>query len=414
MNDAQSGVLFGLMTFGPSAWYDHGSRLEPEMFDGERREVFETIAKLNREGHIANVVLVSENCSPEAGELASRILSHVFLTKGEMRSMCEHVRKHYRTNRARDIGAELLETGDRDAAVGALMALDSGGSRPTTSAGESTTALMERLQKRTESDFIGLRTGLRDVDALLGGIEPGSVVVVAARPSMGKTALMLNIADRCGARVGIFSLEMSTPQLMTRLVSARGVDYGGLRRPRSLSDSDWPKVTEITSRIRKEDRIFINETAGIPIGDLESESYRMVKGKGCGLICVDYLQLVTCRAESRLEEVSEISRRIKGIAKNLDVPVLVLSQLNRSVENRPGKKPQLSDLRESGQIEQDADQVILLYRPEVYDADMKPGLAEVIVAKNREGETGERPVAWQGRFQRFMDYTPDRFPRSAA
>lgn len=405
----QDGVLFGLMNFGPDCWYAHGANLQPEMFHGERREIYQAIAKLNRTGDAADIAMVSSAFQDDAeiADLVKKICVDVFLSRAAMKSYCEHLRAAYREQKARDIGAKLAETGDAEIAKADLLQLETSRVSETVDADGAVKLLMDDLNAKQEGDG-GLRTGLSDLDGLIGGLEPSDFCVIAARPSMGKTALMLNIAMRCGAPVGIFSLEMSTSQLMTRLVSSwrAGTHYGRLRFPKNLHDADWPKITHAIGEIQKTG-LMINDAGGMTIGQIEAEAWRMVKAHGVGLICVDYLQLVNCKSESRFETVSEVSRRLKSLAKNLKVPVIALSQMNRGVEHRGKPRPTLADLRESGQIEQDADQVIFIYREEVIVENSRPGEADLIVAKNRGGEIGTATVAWQGIYQRFVDMARD-------
>lgn len=403
MNTAiQDGVLYCLMMQGPDAWYTCAGQISAEMFDGERRDIFARIERLNQAGQAADPVMVAEGLEIETAQLASSICSNNFVSRHALGSYVEHLRKGWVVSRARDIGAQLADTGDAATARSALLALDSHQVSATVSADGANKRLIEELEHRSTHDDLGLRTGLVELDRLLGGLEPSDLCVVAARPSMGKTAFMLNVAARSGVPCGIFSLEMSTAQLMTRLVAAGGVDYGRLRRPKELTDHDWPRITGVMERVIASG-VWINDSGGLTIDTIESEAWRMVKANGVRLLCIDYLQLVTCPSENRFQEVSEISRRLKALAKNLKVPVLALSQMNRSVEKRGIPKPTLSDLRESGQIEQDADQIIFIYRPEVVVEGQRPGEADLILAKNRGGEIGTVTVAWQGHHQRFVN-----------
>jgi replicative DNA helicase len=262
--------------------------------------------------------------------------------------------------------------------------------------------LWAEIESKSNSDFMGLSTGLDSLDYKLGGMVAGDLILIAARPSMGKTAFMLNIAKNAPCPVGIFSLEMPTAKLMARLISSCGVDHGKLKHPKELTDADRQAMSRASTEIIESD-IFINDIGGLALPALESEARRMVKKHGVGLICIDYLQLVTCKAEKRLEVVSEVSRRLKALAKNLGVPVIALSQLNRQVENTINPVPSLAHLRESGQLEQDADIVIFIDRPEQRDSANRPGEADLIIGKNRDGEIGMVRVAWQGRYQRFTN-----------
>jgi len=405
--EVQDGILYGLMVFGPDGWYEFGAGLESEMFDGERRAIFQTIAELNRAGQFSDVVMVCDRLTADARDLAADIGAIPFMSRSRMPSYIEHLRRSWLIKRAQDIGATLADSGDAEAAKGDLMALESHRVSQTVSAGESFKDLLAELEGGAEKQCIN--TGLADLDHLLAGIEPGDLCVIAARPSMGKTALLLNIVANVAQPTVIFSLEMGTGQLLRRIVAAHGVEYGRLRGYGQLSDSDWPAVTRAMQSVTRQG-VWINDAGGLEIGTIESESWRMVKGQGARMICVDYLQLVNCKAENRLETVSAVSRRLKALAKNLKVPVIALSQMNRAVETRGNPTPKMADLRESGQIEQDADQVIFIHRPEVSHKGDRKGEADLIVAKNRGGELGQVTVGWQGRFQRFVNFEPSSYP----
>jgi replicative DNA helicase len=408
----QDAILYGLMMFGPDCWYRYGARLQPEMFDGECREIYSTIAKLNRAGQASDQVCVYEslkNLSPEAGEKVTAIFrAPEFISQASMPSYVTHLTEAYRTRKAQDIGAMLAETGDKETALADLMAMESESHRATIAGADAEKLLVDTLESTAE----GIKTGLADLDGLLGGIEPADLFIIAARPRIGKTALLLNILDGQDVPVLMFSLEMSAAQLMKRRVSAKGFDYKKLRNHRSMPEFEQNRLRKAIKELKQ--NFWINDTAALPIGELESEAVRMVKTHGVKIIAVDYLQLVTCRAENRLEEVSEVSRRLKKIAKRCNVAVIALCQLNRAIETRGGKSgPKLSDLRESGQIEQDADQIIFVDRPEVHVPNIKPGMAEIVVAKNRSGNTGDIEVCWQGHYQRFTNYSPNPYVRSA-
>jgi replicative DNA helicase len=397
----QDAILYSLMMYGPDCWYKHGARLQPEMFDGEGRELFEAIRKLNHAGEESNVITVSENVGDYARFLINQIISDTQSTASilpsSVRSLVRHLRTAHETKKAQDIGANLADTGDKETALAALMAMESESQNATIAGDDAEKLLIESLESKAE----GLKTGLADLDALLGGLEPADLCIIAARPRMGKTALLLNILDAQPEPCLMFSLEMSAAQLMKRRLSAKGFDYNKLRNHRSLPDYERNRIAKAVKELKRD--LWINDTAALPIGELEAEAYRMTKTHGIKLIAVDYLQLVTSRAENRLEEVSEVSRRLKKIAKRCNVPVIALCQLNRAIEHRGKGAPKLSDLRESGQIEQDADQIIFIDRPEVHVQGIKPGIAEIHVAKNRSGITGDIEVCWQGHFQRFTN-----------
>ena len=298
-------------------------------------------------------------------------------------------------------------------------------------------SVFELLQRRTSGEFVpikqvvlnaleliekasknkgtvtGIPTGFIDLDYKLSGLQPSDLVLVAARPSMGKTAFVLNIAqhiafkkDKC---VAIFSLEMSKEQLVNRLFSLESQVEAQALRTGNMKDSDWEKLIEGAGIIGKS-RLIIDDTPGISISELRSKCRKYKLEHGLDIIIIDYLQLMTGGVgrsqESRQQEVSEISRSLKGLARELNVPVVTLSQLSRAVESRPDKRPMLSDLRESGAIEQDADVVMFIYRDEYYNKDSEfKKQAEIIIAKQRNGPVGTVNLAWLGEYTKFANLT---------
>lgn len=274
---------------------------------------------------------------------------------------------------------------------------------------------IEQLYERKER-VTGVPMGFTDLDGKTSGMQPSDLIIVAGRPGMGKTAFSLNVAQHVGTRVGrpvaIFSLEMSKEQLVTRMLCAEArVDATKLRTG-FLHRDDWPRLTKAAGTL-SEARIYIDDTPAQTSLDIRTKSRRLKAELGdLSLIIVDYLQLMQGRArsENRQQEISEITRSLKGLAKELDVPVIGLSQLSRAVEQRRPSRPQLSDLRESGAIEQDADVVALIYRDEVYDEETTDkGVAEIIIAKQRNGPTGVVRLQFQGEFTRFGDLAPDSY-----
>jgi len=263
----------------------------------------------------------------------------------------------------------------------------------------------------------GLPTGFTEFDKLTGGLRPGDLVIVAGRPSMGKTTLAVNMAEnaaldpRTRAAVAIFSMEMPSEQVITRMLSSLGgVPLNNLRSGR-MSDDDWVRITGATSQLQ-EAKIFVDETPALTPTELRARARRVKREHGLGLIVVDYLQLmqVPGTKENRATEIAEISRGLKVLAKELALPVIALSQLNRAVEQRESKKPVMSDLRESGSLEQDADMILLIYREEVYDKNTtKKGLAEIELVKHRNGEIGTFVLTFQGQYTRFQNYAPDSY-----
>ena len=264
-----------------------------------------------------------------------------------------------------------------------------------------------------QEHITGVATGYDELDRMTAGLQPAEMIILAARPSMGKTALAMNIVQHAAmigkVPVAVFSLEMSVESLALRMLCSLGpIDSQRIRTGR-LIDSDWPKLTRATGML-SEAPIYIDDTPGLTVLEMRAKARRLKSEQDLGLIVVDYLQLMQGKSssENRAQEISDISRSLKAMAKELNVPVLALSQLNRSLENRTDKRPQLADLRESGAIEQDADVIMFIYRDEVYNrAEGNPnrGLAEIIVGKQRNGPTGVIKLSFLGESTRFENYS---------
>jgi len=272
--------------------------------------------------------------------------------------------------------------------------------------------LLDRVQEMADNpnDVTGVPTGFYDLDRMTAGLQAGDLIVLAARPSMGKTALAINIAEHValneGLPVAVFSMEMGASQLAVRIVGSIGrIDQGHLRTGK-LTDDEWPRLSEAIEKLRNIS-LHIDESAGLTSSELRANARRLSRQCGqLGLIVVDYLQLMSGSSsdgENRATELGEISRGLKMLARELKCPVIALSQLNRSVEQRPDKRPMMSDLRESGAIEQDADIIMFIYRDEYYtkDACKEPGVAEVIIAKQRNGPTGTVKLAFLRQITKF-------------
>ena len=259
--------------------------------------------------------------------------------------------------------------------------------------------------------IIGIPTGFTDIDRKIAGLQKSDLMIIAGRPGMGKSAFAMNIAENVAENsnlpVAIFSLEMPNEQLAMRLLASMGrIDQQKIRTGR-LDDDDFPRLTIATHRL-SEFEIHIDDTPAVDLNYIRARSRKLKKEfGGLGLIIIDYLQLITSKSkENRSVEVSEISRGLKALAKELDVPVIALSQLNRGLENRQDKRPQLADLRESGSIEQDADLVLFIYRDEVYNEESPDkGTAEIIIAKQRNGPIGMVRLAFRGQFTRFENFS---------
>jgi replicative DNA helicase len=268
---------------------------------------------------------------------------------------------------------------------------------------------------QSDGDITGISTGYNEFDKLTAGLQPGDLVIVAGRPSMGKTTLAVNIAENAaiGSKVptAIFSMEMPAQQLAFRMISSLGrVDQTHLRTG-NFPDEDWSRINTAV-QLMSEAPIFIDDTPSLSPGEIRARARRLQREHGLGLIVVDYLQLmqVPGNKENRATEISEISRGLKALAKELSCPVVALSQLNRSVEQRTDKRPVMSDLRESGAIEQDADLIVFIYREEVYNQDTpRKGIADIAIAKQRNGPIGDFPLTFVGRYTKFENWVPDTY-----
>jgi replicative DNA helicase len=274
------------------------------------------------------------------------------------------------------------------------------------------------LLHQSPGEIRGVPTGFTRLDKLTNGLQPGELIVIAGRPSMGKSTLAVNMAEYAAIARNvpavIFSMEMSSEQLMLRLIASLGrVNQTHLRT--RIAEEDWPRIQGAIAQLTNAP-IFIDETPALTPTELRARARRLKRERGLGLMVVDYLQLmqVPGTKENRATEISEISRSLKALAKELKIPVIALSQLNRAVEQRTDKRPVMSDLRESGAIEQDSDLILLIYREEVYDQNTtRRGVADIIIAKQRNGPTGEVPLTFLGEFSQFKDFVDEGYGEGA-
>ena len=422
--EAESSVLGGLL-LDNSSW-DRVSDLltESDFYRFEHRLVFGAVGALVNSAKPADVITVFEHLqnqgkAEEIGGLAYlNSLAQYVPSSGNIRRYAEIVRE-------RGILRKLVSASDEistsafnprgrpvatilDEAEQKIFNIGEEGARTKQGFQAMETLvvkLMDRVQEMADNpnDVTGVPSGFYDLDRLTAGFQAGDLIVLAARPSMGKTALAINIAEHValneGLPVAVFSMEMGAAQLAVRVVGSIGrIDQSHLRTGK-LTDDEWPRLTEAIEKLRSIP-FHIDESAGLSSGELRASSRRLARQCGkLGLIVVDYLQLMsgsTNDGENRATELGEISRGLKMLAKELQCPVIALSQLNRSVETRPDKRPMMSDLRESGAIEQDADIVMFIYRDEYYtkEACKEPGVAEIIIAKQRNGPTGMIKLAF--------------------
>jgi replicative DNA helicase len=273
---------------------------------------------------------------------------------------------------------------------------------------------LERLSREGKA-ITGTASGFDDLDNITGGFQPGNLVILAARPAMGKSALMANFAENSALdskqAVALFSLEMSESELAQRFIASQASIKGDDLRKGKVPPSRWPKILQASNRLA-ESPLYIDDSSDLTVLDVRAKARRLAQqhADGLGLILIDYLQLMRSQGhiENRVEQIGQISRGLKTLARELDVPVIALSQLNRGVEQRTDKRPLLSDLRESGSLEQDADVVMFIYRDEYYDKESeREGIADLIISKHRNGGLGVVELAFQKEFPRFMSYAGD-------
>ena len=417
-----------------------------DFYQYDHKTIFQHIGKLIERNRPADIVTVAESLESTA-EL-SQIGGIAYLgalaqntpTAANIRRYAEIVRERAIMRKLVTVGSGIAESAyspnGRDAqqlldeAEAKIFQIAEGGQRSSQGfidIKELLPQVAERIDmlfsRDDPSDVTGIPTGFSDLDSMTSGFQGGDLVIVAGRPSMGKTAFSINIAENValdtGLPVAIFSMEMASTQLAMRMIGSVGrLDQHRMRTGR-LEDEDWEKLTTALGKLN-EAPIFIDEGASLSSFDVRARARRLHRQCGkLGLIVVDYLQLMSAPAgkqgENRATEISEISRSLKALAKELDCPVVALSQLNRSVEQRPDKRPVMSDLRESGAIEQDADLILFIYRDEVYNSDsIDKGTAEIIIAKQRNGPIGKVRLTFIGehtRFENFANagYMPDNY-----
>jgi replicative DNA helicase len=324
------------------------------------------------------------------------------LLRGLVRTATDVVMKGYEGTTKTD---ELLEFAERE--IFRLAQGHLGGTFvPVSSIIQDSVEIVDRLYSRQEK-ITGVPTGFTDLDNLLAGLQPSDLIIVAGRPSMGKTSLALGMAEQAALKgnavVGIFSLEMSRAQLVLRMLSSQAHLDSHAVRTGQLKGPDWVALTEAAGRLEQA-KIFIDDSGNLSVQQMRGKARRLKSEHGLDLLIIDYLQLMDGKSssESRQQEISEISRALKALAKELDIPVVALSQLSRAVENRTDKRPMLADLRESGAIEQDADVVMFIYRDEVYNPDSDDkGIANILVRKHRNGPIGEVDLQFHDRYASF-------------
>ena len=430
--EAESSVLGGLL-IDNGAWDRVGDVLsEGDFYRYEHKLIFQAVASLVNASRPADVVTVYEHLqslgkAEEIGGLAylNSLAQYV--------PSASNIRRYGEIVRERSILRKLVSASDEiataafspqgkavdqilDEAEQKIFNIGEEGSRMKQGfqgMDSLVVQLLDRVQEMADNpnDITGVPTGFYDLDRMTSGMQAGDLIILAARPSMGKTSLAINIAEHVALNeqlpVAVFSMEMGAAQLAIRIVGSIGrIDQGHLRTGK-LSDDEWPRLTEAIEKLRNI-QLFIDETPGLTVSELRANARRLARtcGGKLGLIVVDYLQLMSVSSgmsdENRATAVGEISRGLKMLAKELGCPLIALSQLSRAVEQRTDKRPMMSDLRESGAIEQDADVIMFIYRDDYYNKDSKePGVSEVIISKQRNGPTGTVKLAFLKNLTKF-------------
>ena len=432
--EAESSVLGGLL-LDNNSWDKVADLLvEADFYRYEHRLVFASITSLVNTNRPADVITVfeqmqSQGKAEEIGGLAYlNSLAQYVPSSANIRRYAEIVRERSILRKLVSVSDEIatsaLNTNGRpvtnilDEAEQKIFSIGEEGSRMRQgfqSMDKLVVQLLDRVEEMSQNanDITGVPTGFFDLDRMTSGMQAGDLIVLAARPSMGKTALAINIAEHVALKedlpVAVFSMEMGASQLAIRIVGSIGrIDQGRLRTGK-LIDDEWPRLSDAIERL-KTVSLSIDETPGLTTSELRASARRLARSCGkLGLVVVDYLQLMSGSGggdgENRATELGEISRGLKMLAKELQCPVIALSQLNRGVEQRTDKRPMMSDLRESGAIEQDADVIMFIYRDDYYNKESKePGVAEIIIAKQRNGPTGTVKLTFLKPITKFESY----------
>ncbi len=431
---AEQSVLGGIMLNNHS-WDQIADRIqEQDFYRLEHRLIFRAVLGLVEKGQPFDVITLSEELAEhkqleDAGGLAYLgRLAQDTPSAANIRAYADIVREHSIKRQLIRVGTEIADSAFQTEGRSSTDLLDNAESKVFEIAEKGTrgpgfqeiksllTKAVDRIETLFANDepITGLSTGFTDFDRMTSGLQPADLIIVAGRPSMGKTTLAMNIAENVainsGKPVAVFSMEMPGEALAMRMMSSLGrIDQHRVRTG-NLDDDEWPRLTSAVS-ILAEAKMFIDDSPALSPTEVRARTRRLMRENGdLGLVLIDYLQLMQAgaAAENRTNEISLISRSLKALAKELNVPVIALSQLNRSLEQRNNKRPIMSDLRESGAIEQDADLVVFIYRDEVYNEDSPDkGIAEIIIGKQRNGPIGTSRLTFLGQYTKFENYIDD-------
>lgn len=432
--EAEQAVLGALM-LSHEAWDKVADLLvEEDFYLRAHQIIFRAIAELQSRSQPCDVITLGDQFEDQGKEeetggadylteLASNTPS-----VANIKAYANIVRERSVTRQLIDVGHQIAQSGyepegrqvqdlleEAETSVFKIREKGARGQSQFVSIQEGLRQAFENIQHLHEmqGSITGVTTGFKDFDEKTAGLQKGDLVIVAGRPSMGKTSFAMNMAENAAIRasvpVVVFSMEMSAAQLVTRMISSLGRINQHNLRIGDIKDEDWPRITSAMNMLN-ETKIFIDETPGLTPNELRARARRIHREHGLGMVVVDYLQLMQMPTsnENRATQISEISRNLKALARELEVPVVALSQLNRSLEQRPNKRPIMADLRESGAIEQDADVIVFIYRDEVYNPESPDkGKAEIIIGKQRNGSIGMVPLSFQGQYTRFDNFTND-------
>lgn len=432
--EAEQSVLGGLM-IANDAWDNVADQVsEPDFYRAAHRHIFSQMARLVEAGEPIDVITLSESLN-RAGELEQvggvsylAELAKNTPSAANIRAYAKVVRERSTLRALISAASEIVDSGYNpegrnseellDEAERRIMQITE--ERPKVGGPEAVNPLLKGAVDRidelfnSEEAITGVSTGFAQLDEKTSGLQPSDLIIIAARPSMGKTAFAVNLVEHAALNgdkpVLVFSMEMPSSAIIMRMISAIGRIHLGKVLTGKLEEEDWPKLTTAVSKL-KDRPLFIDDTPALTPTEVRSRARRIAREHGdLGMIMIDYLQLMQVAgvSEGRTAEISEISRSLKAIAKEFNCPVVALSQLNRSLEQRPNKRPINSDLRESGAIEQDADVIMFIYRDEYYNEDSQDkGIAEIIIGKQRNGPTGTTKLAFIGHFTRFDNLAPN-------
>ena len=434
--EAEQSILGGLLIDNKAIDRIAGQVSASDFYRNDHRIIFTHISKLIDNNDPADIVTVAESLEQNAeltkvgGVAYLGLVAENTPTASNISGYAKIVRERSIMRNLVEVGSDIVESAFSPQGKDAQQLLDESESKIFQIADAGTSEklgfidIKELLPKAAQriddlyqlddpNGVTGVPSGYSDLDQKTAGLQPGDLIIIAGRPSMGKTSLALNIAEHVGMEVGlpvaIFSMEMGAAQLTMRLLGSVGKLDQHKMRIGQLEDEDWPKLTNALG-VLNEAPIFIDEGSALNSYEVRARARRLFRQQGkLGLIVIDYIQLMSSANEqsneNRATEVSEISRSLKALAKELNVPVVALSQLNRSVESRVDKRPMMSDLRESGAIEQDADVIMFIYRDEVYNPETaEKGVAEIILSKQRNGPTGTVKLTFLGQYTRFENY----------